>query len=178
MKKTALALTLAIYAILSLLAIEHQPEILVKGNPIAYSRVWITYPEAGNNTYYTNTLTVNYSADFHYVGHRLLVYSLDGGENITLYEYYDKTEGDSLGYTNGSVTLTGLSDGKHNIEIYSVGAWRLDGGGAYRDFWIDTSPRPKASPEPAPMAETLILVSSAAVALVLIGLFVYFKKRK
>ena len=184
MKKTAITQTMIICALFSLLAVEFQATtFLVKGNPSwgVSTYVQVTYPEAGNNTYYSNTLTVNYTVDFSYVEHRLVAYSLDGGENVTIYENYPKMEVDPVGDINGSVTLTGLSDGHHIVEIFSYGSFwfrPVDSTLDSIDFWINPSPRPTATPDPTPIAENLILVSSVAIALVIIGLLVYSKKRK
>ncbi len=179
MKKTALAAMFIISVVFSLLVFEHQPEILVNGNPIAISNVWITYPEAGNNTYQSSTLSVNYTAHFSHVHRRLVVYSLDGGENVTIYEYPYQWEADAGSIDiNGSVTLTGLSDGRHYITIYSVGTFMFPPEPAYIDFWISTNPKPTASPKPTSTAESLLLVASIGIALAAIGLFVFFKKRK
>ncbi len=145
MKRTTMALLLIISAFLSMLAIEYQAATtVVKGNPSwsVSSYVQITYPEAGNNTYYSNTLTVNYTVHFDNVEHRLVIYSLDGGENVTIYEYYPKMEVDPVGDINGNITLTDLSDGHHILEIFSFGPFYLppvDSAADSNDFWINTS---------------------------------------
>ncbi len=184
MKKTALAIMLILSAIFCLLAIESQAtEILVKGNPVPMTSVQIIFPEAAGNTYNSSTITMRYSAHFSYVVHRLVVYSLDGAENVTIYEYYSQTEADAEADINGSVILTGLSGGAHYIQIYAPGNRLL--GGSDTDkvyFWVNTNPRPTAFPEPTPMAETfpatLVFVASVVIAVVAIGSLVYFKRRK
>jgi hypothetical protein len=180
MIKTALTYGFIISVIFSLLAVESQSTtILVKGNPIAVTYVRITYPEASNNTYHSNTLIVNYTAHFSHVQRQLVVYSLDGRENVTIYEYPYLWEADAGSVDiNGSVTLTGLSDGKHYITIYSIGTFMFPPDPAYIDFWINTNPKPAASPKPTSTAESLLLVSSAGIALAVIGLLVYLKKRQ
>jgi hypothetical protein len=206
MRKTALALTLIFSAILSLLSVESQNTIiLVNGNfLVGFGSILIVAPE--NKTYHSSTLTLSYRATFPQMGlaapelagiwgHKWIVYSLDGGQNVTVYSECN----DSEGY-NGSVALSGLSSGNHCIEIYSkngtfasimgTGGDAIWGDAYYRVFFEIVlpggSPTPTPSPSAAPEATsqsatfpaTQSFVASIGIALAVIGLFVYFKKHR
>lgn len=133
MKKAALALTIILSVVLSILAVELQTTLLARGNAVPLSTVTITFPENDKN-YFSSTLTVRYSAHFTSVI-RKLVYNLDRKGNVTIYD-------DNLGRVdfNGSVTLTGLSAGSHNIEFYSEsGTWFAGGDKVYFNIFISPS---------------------------------------
>ena len=170
--------------------------MLLRG--VISSDVEIITPE--NKTYYSSTITLTYHATFDFgIEHKWIVYSLDDGENITVYDKYN-----NLQYYSGSVTLSGLSSGKHHIDIYSkngsyvFGTGRSGGWFDFPDrvyFTIDLSEEsptptfaptstPTATPEPTPELESLptslVMASSLTVAAVVIGLglLVYLIKRK
>ncbi len=194
MKKSGLASELIISALLSLLTIGSQTNaILVKGNATFLDgSILIVAPV--DATYYSSTLILSYRAVFpHNSEHKWIFYSLDGGENVTVYDEYNSLEG-----YNGSFTLSGLSAGNHVIDIYSEkGSFVLSTGGSgwedahhrvyFRVVLHGESPTPTATPKPSATPETtsqpatfpatLVFVSSIGSALVGIGLFVYFKKR-
>jgi N-acetylneuraminic acid mutarotase len=79
-------------------------------------------------------------------------YSLDGKANITL---------------TGNTTLTGLSSGLHYITVYAEDTF--GNVGASETVWFEVL-------EPFPT--TLVVASVITVAVVCVGLLVYFKKRK
>jgi hypothetical protein len=80
-----------------------------------------------------------------------IAYSLDGKENVSI---------------GGNTTLAGLADGKHNITAY---AWDLAGNiGTSKTVFFTVK---------VPFLTTLVIASVIIVAVVGIGLFVYFKKR-
>ena len=130
MKKTALTRTLVICAVFSLLAVGFQAAIQVEGNFIwPTSFICITFPE-NDKTYYSNTFTMRYHASFsrtadYEVDHKWIVYSIDGGENITIVDEY----GSPYDF-KGSVTLSGLSAGQHYVEICAKNA-------SYEWYWRD-----------------------------------------
>jgi len=196
MKKTALALAFTISAVLSLLAVESQTTaILVKGNVFFFDgSILIVSPE--NKTYYSSTIILSYRAVFPQMfdspEHKWILYSLDGGANVTVYDKYNGLEG-----YNGSLTLSGLSSGNHIIEIYSKNgtfAWGTGDKGlfdAYDRVYFrillpgespTPTPTPTATPEATAQPEifpvTLVFVVSVGIALAAIGLFVYLKKRR
>lgn len=81
------------------------------------------------------------------------VYSLDGKENTSIL---------------GNTTLTGLSDGSHNITVY---AWDIVGNvGASETVFFDV----KATF----LTEIVVIAAVVSIVLVGIGLLVYFKKRR
>jgi hypothetical protein len=82
-------------------------------------------------------------------------YSLDGQENVT---------------AAGNMTLTRLSNGAHNVTVYAADEAGNIGASETATFTV-------AVPEPFPTAPVAV-ASVAAVALVSVGLLVYFKKRK
>ena len=81
-------------------------------------------------------------------------YSLDCQDNITV---------------AGNATLSELTNGVHNITVYAEDTFGNEGASETIIFNIDV-------PEPFPT--TLVLASVITVAVVSIGLLVYFKKRK
>jgi hypothetical protein len=86
-------------------------------------------------------------------------YSLDGFGNVTI---------------NGSLTLTDLSSGLHNITLYAEDVFGNMGNSETIFFTMTEEPTPR--PEPFPTA-LLICSVAAVVAVVGLGLLVYFKKR-
>jgi parallel beta-helix repeat protein len=82
-------------------------------------------------------------------------YSLDGQDNVTV---------------AGNVTLSGLSNGLHNITVYAEDTFGNEGASETITFNVDV-------PEPFPVVP-VAAVSVATAAVVGIGLLVYFKKRK
>ena len=82
-------------------------------------------------------------------------YSLDGQQNVTL---------------TGNTTLTGLSNGQHNITVYANDTFGNIGASQTINFKI-------AKPEPFP-AELVTVVSVAVAVAIVAGLLVYFRKHK
>jgi hypothetical protein len=131
MKRTAFALILIICIVFSLLVFESQTMLLVKGNAV--------FPSGSINietkpVYYSSTVTLSYIAVFPMdfgdggLGRKWIVYSLDGGGNVTVYDEYNDLES-----YYGSVTLSGLSSGWHTIDIYSKNGTFWWGTSSYRD---------------------------------------------
>jgi hypothetical protein len=80
-------------------------------------------------------------------------YSLDGKDNVTI---------------TGNTTLTGLSNGKHNVTVYANDTYGNMGVPETVTFTI-SQPFPTAS---------VAAASGASIALIVLSLLVYFKKRK
>ena len=118
--KAAFAVMLTISVILSLLAIGFWSAILVKGNIWPMTSIAITFPE-NDKTYYSSTLTMWYHVRFA-VEHKWIVYSLDGGEEVTLCDEY----GSPFEF-DGSVALSGLSTGQHRLDIIAKNASAISG---------------------------------------------------
>jgi N-acetylneuraminic acid mutarotase len=111
-------------------------------------KIAIAYPE--NATYTSGNVSLDFTVNKQSVW---LGYSIDGQENITV---------------GGNVTLTGLSAGLHNITVYAKDEFGNIGTSETVTFNV-------ANPFPiAPVAAA----SGASVAIIGIGLLVYFKKRK
>ena len=81
-------------------------------------------------------------------------YSLDGQDNVTI---------------SGNTTITDLLNGLHNVTVYAKDEFDNMGASETIYFSVDL-------PEPFPTA--LVVVSITSVAVVGVGLLIYFKKRK
>jgi len=79
-------------------------------------------------------------------------YSLDGQSNVTI---------------NENATLTWLPNGYHNVTVYATDEFGNTGVSKIIYFTVDV-----------PFPTTLVIVSVISVAIIGIGLLVYFKKRK
>jgi parallel beta-helix repeat protein len=79
-------------------------------------------------------------------------YSLDGNQNVTI---------------TGNTTLTGLSSGLHNVTVYANDTYGNMAASETVTFTI---------PQPFPVVP--VAATSVIVAVVVVGLLVYFKKRK
>jgi hypothetical protein len=83
-----------------------------------------------------------------------ITYSLDGQENVT---------------AAGNMTLTQLSNGAHNVTVYAADEAGNMGASETATFTV-------AVPEPFPVVPVVTI--SVIVAVVTVGILVYFKKRK
>jgi hypothetical protein len=83
-------------------------------------------------------------------------YSLDGQENATI---------------TGNTTIAGLTSGLHNITVYAKDEFKNTVSSETITFTI------VKEPEPFPSA-IVAAASGASVAVISVGLLVYFKKRK
>jgi multisubunit Na+/H+ antiporter MnhC subunit len=105
-----------------------------------------------NKTYNASNVTLDFTVN---EAISKVTYSLDGQENVTV---------------TGNTTLTGLSKGAHNVTVYG---WDVAGNaGASETIYFNIE-----MPEPFPTA-LVIAASIASMAVIAIGLLVYFKKRK
>jgi parallel beta-helix repeat protein len=82
-------------------------------------------------------------------------YSLNGQDNLTI---------------AGNVTLSGLSNGSHNVTVYAKDPFGNEGASETITFNVEV-------PEPFPTA-LVVAASIATVSVVGVGLLVYFKKRE
>jgi hypothetical protein len=105
-----------------------------------------------NTTYTSANVTLNFTVNKQtsWMG-----YSLDGQETITI---------------NGNTTIAGLSSGVHNITVYARDEFENIGASEIISFSV------AEEPEPFPAAQVAV-ASAATVAVVGVGLLVYFKKR-
>jgi hypothetical protein len=104
-----------------------------------------------NKTYSAASIHLNFTTSER-VSHSS--YSLDGQQNVTI---------------TANTTLTGLPNGDHNVTIYAIDEAGNTGVSKTIYFTVDV-------PEPFPT--TLVVASVITVAVVGLGLLVYFKKRK
>ena len=81
-------------------------------------------------------------------------YSVDGKDNVTF---------------TGNITLTGLSNGLHNITVYAKDTFGNTGASEAVAFTLDYEPFPTGP---------VVAASGATVAVAAVGLFYYFKKCK
>jgi hypothetical protein len=88
-----------------------------------------------------------------------VTYSLDGYDNITI---------------AGNTTLKGLSTGSHNVTVYSRDLAGNTGASETVNFTIVAEPEPQSEPFPT---VPVVAASAVSVAVVAVGLLVYFKKR-
>ena len=105
-----------------------------------------------NNTYSTSNVTLDFIVNEPISE---VTYSLDGKENVTI---------------AGNTTLTGLSNGVHNVTVYARDVAGNAGVSETAYFNVE-------APEPFPTA-LAVGASGASMAIAGVGLLVYFKKLK
>jgi len=198
MKKTALALLLV-----SVLALASLFDV-TRANPLPpewwHHEMAVTIYSPQNGTHTALPIFINFSAyltdAFNYLTDypdwvSAFFYVLDGQDMSSSGVKIEETKLTGVNYASyyafnysGQAYLTDLTAGSHNITVY-YGV--LDKGSeiiAYNASWSATSQfyviTATPSPEPTPLAEpfptTLIIASVSTVAVVAIGLLVYFKK--
>lgn len=106
-----------------------------------------------NETYESSDVPLNFTVS---EKPSLIRYSLDGQKNFTLY---------------GNTTFTNLPDGGHNLTVY---VWDVAGNPGISETVVFNI----AEPEPETFPTTLVVASSASVALIGGSLLVYFKKHR
>jgi hypothetical protein len=105
-----------------------------------------------NKIYNTSNVTLDFTVNEPI---SKVTYSLDGKENVSI---------------AGNTTLTGLFNGDHNVTVYATDKAGNIGASETMYFTIEV---------PEPFSTTLVIASFAAsVAVLGVGLIVYFKKRK
>jgi hypothetical protein len=112
--------------------------------------VSIALPE--NKTYDTSEVPLNFTVN---ESGKQITYSLDGQDNVT---------------ATGNTTLTGLSNGEHNITVYATSAAGNIGASETITFTV--------AKETESFPTAIAGVITASVVVVSAGLAVYFKKRK
>jgi N-acetylneuraminic acid mutarotase len=106
-----------------------------------------------NRTYNVTSVSLNFTVNkaVSWMG-----YSLDSQENVTVM---------------GNTTLAGLADGLHNVTVFARDEFENTGASEILFFTVEL-PLPEISPI------LPVVASAATVAVVGVGLLVYFKKRK
>jgi N-acetylneuraminic acid mutarotase len=112
----------------------------------------ISFRSPLNQTYYNSSIAITFNLSKNVTWIR---YSLDGEQNITII---------------GNTTITNLPNGFHNLTIYANDTYGNVGASETVSFTV-------AKPEPFPTA-LVACASGLSVAVVGLGLLVYFKKRK
>jgi hypothetical protein len=183
MKKTALTLTLILPLLFSMVMVVRSMQVdysQFEGLPYDPPMVTLASPSQ-NTTYNVPDVPLNVTIQIRgFIYHniermRWLNYSLDWQAPVpmTLIVPSDLTP---PYYVHGNEVLACLSDGSHNLTIF--GETFVSGLNGYFNetvsFTVDTSDTPTTAPFPA----SLLFVASVGIAIVAIGLFVYFKKRK
>jgi hypothetical protein len=112
----------------------------------------ITIVSPENKTYYTTSFSLNFSVN----------------EPISWAPY--KLDNETEVKTSCNTTISGLSNGLHNITVYAIDEFGNSGASETVYFNVEV-------PEPFPTAP-VAAASVVTVAVVGVGLLVYFKKRK
>ncbi len=153
----------------------------------------------GMATYRSGTKSVNVAFTVNAAAPRISVLSLNqqAYDTTSIPLVFSVSESDIswMGYSmdgsaaqtiNGNTTLTGLSGGTHTIVVYATDAAGTTGASQPVSFTIETQqaettqPQGETAPQPsAPFPTTLVATASASVvAVVVLGLLMYFKKFK
>ena len=109
--------------------------------------------------------------------------SFDIPLNFTLSEQADwigySLDGQALVNISGNTTLVGLSEGLHNVTVYANDTIGRKGNSATVTFNITQESEELPASEPEPFPTTVVITATgASMAVVGVGLLVYFKKRK
>ena len=118
-------------------------------------KIIVDSPE--NRIYNSSSLSLIFTVDKTAVW---LGYSLDGQETIAV---------------AGNTTITGLTNGVHNVTVYAKDAFNNTGVSEIAYFSVDM---PEPQPEPPTLPTVVVIASLITVAVVSGSLLVYFKKRK
>ena len=196
MKRKTLALTLVLALLFS--AVVGAQFNKAKAETLGPLEMWQEPEPSGNivimhspqnTTYYESSILLNFTVEAYYIIGDI-GYSLDGGA-VERVNNLTKISEEPAPYLyvppyvrvtySGNLLLSNLSKGNHSITVYR--GYQYQGINkryavdtyATAFFTIDDPPKPKQS-EPSPT--TLVVASVITIAIVGIGLLVYFKKRK
>jgi hypothetical protein len=120
-------------------------DFFVRTNPI------IMFPSRQNATFKTSSVPLNFTVD-HSVTE--MAYIIDGQDSVSI---------------DGNTTLTGLSNGQHNVTVYATDSLGKTDVSAMQFFYVDA---PEFPVVPFVAVSAVVVVSAVA------GVMVYFKKRK
>ncbi len=120
----------------------------VRTNPI------ITFPPFQNSTFTDSSLPLNFTVD-HPVSE--IAYCLDGQENVPI---------------SGNTTLTGLSNGQHNVTVYAIDTDGYNGASCTLLFNVNAPEFAEFSVVTLVIAFVIVVVMASA------GLLVYFRRRR
>ena len=111
-----------------------------------------------NTTFNNSTVPLNFTVDQPV---SKITYSLDGGNTVAI---------------GGNTTLTGLSNGYHNVTVFATNEFENTGSSETVSFSIDYVPLGRKEPFQI-ISVASVSVSVAAVALAVAGLLVYCKRK-
>jgi hypothetical protein len=117
----------------------------VRTNPV------ITFPSLQNVTFDTSSVPLNFTID-HQVTE--VAYCLDGQDSVSI---------------DGNTTLTGLSNGQHNVTVYATDSLGRTDVSDMQLFYVEA---PELPVVPFIAVSAVVIVSAVA------GVLIYFKKRK
>lgn len=128
-----------------------------------YPEVLILSPQ--NKTYTTTEVPLIWACDEQKI---VADYTLDL-LSAPLYAYFTLSGNASL---PGNTTLTGLSNGTHTLTVNVITERGFASQTVHFTISLETPP-----PSPEPFSTTLVIASIASVAVIGVGLLVYFRKR-
>jgi hypothetical protein len=131
--------------------------------PIGYGTPDRTAPEIAvlspeNKTYASGNVSLIFTVNKPVVW---MGYRLDGQETVTI---------------SGNTTLAELTSGLHNVTVYAKDAFENSGASETITFTI-TKPEPSIT-KPEPFPTTWLAATIVSVAVVSVGILVYFRKRR
>lgn len=183
MKKKALALALLLAIFVSLVAGMHAVEVASANFLPGPPSINFDSPEE-NKTFTTDSIWLNITLrTFFDSGNasRVVECSLDGEENNTIPVVYEGLDGDTYSTVTGSLLLSELSEGSHSITVYATYTYGtyFTSNSKTINFIVELlEPTPSPESQIAPLPSSLVFVASVGTALTVIGLFIYFRKRK
>jgi hypothetical protein len=109
---------------------------VARANFVPAADIFVTSPT--NSTYNYGLLVLNYTAYFTLTNEELVVYSIDGGDNVTI---LDRQSSEFYETICKQVQLPELPDGSHHLVVYAIYPER-SGVPSFADvyFAIDTTP--------------------------------------
>jgi hypothetical protein len=109
---------------------------VARANFVPAADIYITAP--GNKTYSSSLLMLNYTAYFTITRNEFVVYSIDGGDNVTILERQSSEFYETI---CKQVSLPELPDGSHNLAVYAIYPERSGvSSSAKVYFTVDTTP--------------------------------------
>ena len=184
MKKTSLAIACVCIMIIAIAEVFFVN--LAWANPLPPIDPKITIENPQNTTYSVNTIILNFTVESNWEVFPLF-YSLDkqGMEPI---ENLTTTSQDEVNFggipsvirttQKGNYALCNLSEGWHNITLYLITDHKISLVRSYEKGEILCSATTQFMIHTPPFPTTLVIAASVIIAVISIGLFVYFRKHK
>ena len=187
MKKTALALILA-FAMLLMFGVQFAK--FAEANPVEIPGIWIASPSQTGFSEFEGSVPLN--VELHLANSSdaleltVISYSVDGAANVSVTNLeqssvWEHPAGSSLVIV-GKADLTGLSEGNHTVVVYGKTPENVVLSEAV-SFGVKVlpstqTPMPHEVPQLTEQQVTLGIAVTVAVVCVVLGLLVYFIKRK